>query len=110
MAVEVLHGRDAGVTGVSVVEVVQPLALLQSQKLRGLKKIINIVAVNVTFSGFERVQRGVCALPPDAVLVGYGDAGVEGVKLDYGRNSGVSVDEYLIIQTGNACKEVQNKC
>lgn len=64
----------------------------------------------MTFSGFGRVRRGVCALPPDAVLVGYGDAGVEGVELDYGRNSGVSVDEYLIIQTGNACKEVQKKC
>lgn len=28
MPVEVLHGRDASVTGVSIVEVVQPLPLL----------------------------------------------------------------------------------
>lgn len=48
-----------------------------------------------------------CAPPPDAVLVGYGDAVVEGVELDDGRNSGVSVDEYLIIQTGNSYKEAQ---
>lgn len=40
---------------------------------------------------------------PDAVLVGYSDAGVEGVELHNRWNSGVSVDEYLIIQTGNAC-------
>lgn len=64
--------------------------------------------VNVAFSGVGRVRRGLCALPPDAVLVGYGDAVVEGVELDDGRNSGVSVDEYLIIQAGNAYKEMQN--
>lgn len=48
-------------------------------------------------------------LPPDAVLVGYGDAGVERVELHYGWNAGVSVDEYLIIQTGNACTGGKNK-
>lgn len=62
----------------------------------------------MAFSGCGCARRGPCALPPDAVLVGNGDAVVEGVELDYGRNAGVSVDEYLIIQTGNAYKEVQN--
>lgn len=54
------------------------------------------------------MRRGLRALPPDAVLVGHGDAVVEGVELDNGRNAGVSVDEYLIIQTRDAYEEVQN--
>lgn len=37
MPVEVLHGRDAGVTGVSIVEVVQPLALLPVPEATGVK-------------------------------------------------------------------------
>lgn len=38
MSVEVLHGRDAGVTGVSVVEVVQPLSLLPVPEARAVKR------------------------------------------------------------------------
>lgn len=40
---------------------------------------------------------------PDTVLVGHGDAGVEGVELHDRWDSGVSVYEYLIIQTRNTC-------
>ena len=46
---------------------------------------------------------------PDAVLVGHSDAGVEGVELHDRRHSRVTVDEYLIIQTGDTWNESGTK-
>lgn len=105
MSVEVLHGCDAGVTGVSIVEVVQPLSLLPVPEATAVTRIK--LTSNVA-QDLDMCAEGLRAVPPDAVLVGYGDAVVEGVELDDGRNSGVSVDEDLIIQTGNAYKEMQS--
>lgn len=47
MAVEVLHGRDAGVAGVPVVEVVQSLALLPVPEAMGGKKQNKTITINI---------------------------------------------------------------
>lgn len=115
MSVQVLHGRDASVTRVSVVEVVQPLALLPVPETAANIHTHTLIYLDLWFDPFYIENhhvwnsQGSCVLWPDAVLVGYGDAGVEGVELHNRRHSRVSVDEYLIIQTGNTCIGVK-KC
>lgn len=115
MSVQVLHGRDASVTRVSVVEVVQPLALLPVPETTANIHTHTFIYRDLWFDLFYIKNhhvwnsQGSCVLWPDAVLVGYGDAGVEGVELHNRRHSRVSVDEYLIIQTGNTCIGVK-KC
>lgn len=42
-------------------------------------------------------------LLPDAVLVGYGDAGRERVELHHGGDARVPVEEDLIVQPGDTC-------
>lgn len=101
VSVQVLHGCDASITRVSVVEVVQSLALLPVPKaktntlIRRQYDLFNIL----TECG---------SLWPDAVLVSHSDAGVEGVELDHWWHSGVAVDEYLIIQTRNTWNRGEN--
>lgn len=101
VSVQVLHGCDASITRVSVVEVVQSLALLPVPKaktntlIRRQYDLFNIL----TECG---------SLWPDAVLVSHSDAGVEGVELDHWWHSGVAVDEYLIIQARNTWNRGEN--
>lgn len=46
-------------------------------------------------------------LLPDAVFVGYGNAGRERVELHHGGDARVPVEEDLIIQPGNTCRGIE---
>lgn len=52
-------------------------------------------------TGRTRSARTPQKLSPDAVFVGYRDAGREGVELHHGGDAGVPVEEDLVVQPGN---------